>query len=184
MTAIPLAPTMRPIPNTFIFSADQVRTAVDEHGDVWFCAKDVCEALDIAWKGVGGTLKTLPEHWKGVCSQQTPGGVQETTFISEPGLYRLIFRSNKPNATRFADWVCEEVLPAIRKQGFYGSVSATQQIQLSNLLLRLLQRLDSKDAFVHRLVLRRLRNVCNLLGERMPPVELIGRNRYQHDLEV
>jgi prophage antirepressor-like protein len=46
----------------------------------------------------------------------------EANFINEAGLYRLIFRSNKPKANEFATWVCEVVLPAIRKHGHFGTV--------------------------------------------------------------
>lgn len=184
MTELPLAPAMRPIPNTFLFSTEQVRTAVDERGEVWFCAKDVCAALEITWNGAGRTLQNLQDHWVMVAPQATIQGERDTYFIAEPGLYKLIFRSNKPKANEFADWVCEDVLPAIRKQGFYGDVSPAQQIQLSNLMLRLVARLTDKDAFVHRLVLKRLRNVCNLLGEPMPALSLLGKDRKQLELEV
>jgi hypothetical protein len=42
--------------------------------------------------------------------------------VNEPGLYRLIFTSNKPEAQAFQDWVYHEVLPAIRKTGGYGAM--------------------------------------------------------------
>lgn len=42
-------------------------------------------------------------------------------FLTETGLYRLIFQSRKPNALKFQDWVCGEVLPSIRKHGAYIS---------------------------------------------------------------
>ena len=45
------------------------------------------------------------------------------TFINEPGLYRLIMRSNMPKAEDFTDWVCGEVLPSIRKTGKYSLVA-------------------------------------------------------------
>ena len=43
--------------------------------------------------------------------------------ITEAGLYRLIFRSDKSEAKRFQDWVFKEVLPSIRKTGSYDTVS-------------------------------------------------------------
>lgn len=42
------------------------------------------------------------------------------TFITEAGVYKLIFRSKLPNAEKFSDWVCDEVLPSIRKTGSYS----------------------------------------------------------------
>lgn len=49
------------------------------------------------------------------------GRVQDTTVINEPAVYKLVFRSNKPEAEKFSDWVAEEVLPTIRKTGGYVS---------------------------------------------------------------
>ena len=48
------------------------------------------------------------------------GRQQEVVLINEANLYRLINRSNTLHAETFQDWVCEEVLPSIRKTGGYG----------------------------------------------------------------
>ena len=40
-------------------------------------------------------------------------------FLTESGVYKLIFKSRKPIAEKFQDWVVDEVLPSIRKQGSY-----------------------------------------------------------------
>lgn len=100
---------------TFNFKNNAVRTQ-SINGAAWFCFADCREAL-----GIKGSLKkgTLAE--KGVTKTYTltNGGKQSVTFINEPNLYRLIFRSNKPQAQAFADWVYEEVLPSIRRTGAY-----------------------------------------------------------------
>ena len=179
---IPVA-SIRTLENPFFFSEHQVRTAVDAQGEVWFCAKDVFDSLGIEWKGKSGSLKNTPEKWQGVLQLQTPGGVQEAIFIAEPALYQTAFISRKPEAIAFTEWVCEEVLPAIRKQGFFGQVTPGQQIQLRNVQLKLLAQLPTRDAFVYESVLTSLRNVCNLLGEAMPDPALIGKNRHQPDLD-
>lgn len=49
----------------------------------------------------------------------TSGGQQQMLFIDEPNLYRCIFQSRKEEAEQFQDWVCEEVLPAIRQSDGY-----------------------------------------------------------------
>ena len=41
-------------------------------------------------------------------------------FLTESGVYKLVFKSRKPNAERFTDWVTDEVLPSIRKHGMYA----------------------------------------------------------------
>lgn len=48
-----------------------------------------------------------------------PSGAKQVTFINEPNLYRVIFRSNKPEAVKFQNWVFDEVLPTLRKTGSY-----------------------------------------------------------------
>jgi prophage antirepressor-like protein len=114
----------------------------------------------------------------------TSHGQKETIFISEPAVYQTSFRSNKPEAIRFTEWVCEEVLPAIHRQGFYGKVTAGQQIALRNQKIKLIEKLVTKDAFIYESVLTSLRNVCNQLGEPMPNPALLGQDRRQLSMEV
>ena len=91
----------------------------------WFVAKDIALALDIAW--TGHTLDRIPEDWKGAVSFTTPssgtrgGGIQQVIFINESAMYKLAFRSNKPEADRFVNWIVGEVLPSIRRTGTYSS---------------------------------------------------------------
>lgn len=58
----------------------------------------------------------------------TPGGKQNLIIINESGLYSLILSSKLPNAKKFKRWVTSEVLPAIRKTGFYVQKSNEQYI--------------------------------------------------------
>jgi len=53
-----------------------------------------------------------------------PSGGKHTVFVTESGLYSLILRSKKPEAEAFVDWLTEEVLPSIRKHGFWRSPEA------------------------------------------------------------
>lgn len=176
--------SLKTIDNPFNFSNHDIRTAIDPAGEVWFCAKDVFEALGIAWKGAKGSLINCPEKWQGVCYLQTPGGAQEAIFIKEPAVYQTAFVSRKPEAVTFTEWVCEEVLPALRRQGFYGQSTPGQQIQLRAQKIKLLECLSSKDAFIRKAVFTSLRAVCNQLGEAMPNPELLGKDAAQLSLEV
>jgi prophage antirepressor-like protein len=101
---------------TFNFKNNSVRTqAID--GNAWFCLVDACSAL-----GLSNSRKTKTQlQQAGVTKSYVShaSGSKSVTFINEPNLYRLIFRSNKPQAQAFADWVYEEVLPSIRKTGAY-----------------------------------------------------------------
>ncbi|HDJ2741175.1 TPA: hypothetical protein PP068_001534 [Salmonella bongori] len=64
------------------------------------------------------------------------GREQEAAFVNEPNLYRVIFRSNKPETKQFQDWVFSEVLPTIRKTGRYEKKPAAEPLSpkdMSNL---------------------------------------------------
>ncbi len=174
---------INPHVNPFLFSEQEVRTATDEQGEIWFCAKDVFEALGIIWKGAKGSLINCPENWVMVCYLQTTKGARDTIFISEAAVYQTSFRSNKPEAIEFANWVCEEVLPALRKQGYFGLSKELDQVKATNAMVSLLRTLSSTtDAFTFQLLTKRLRNLCNSMGEPMPDINLLGKDRNQLDL--
>lgn len=104
----------------FLYGATCVRTLLRGE-EPWFVAIDVCRILEI--RNSRDAVNNLDEDEKGVAITDTPGGMQEMNIVSEPGLYKLIFRSRKPEAKRFTRWVTHEVLPAIRRQGAYGNMS-------------------------------------------------------------
>ena len=110
---------------TFNFNQNAVRIA----SDAWFCLADVCDALALK----RGYRSAARLNNKGVRKMYTPtnGGKQAVTFINEPNLYRLIFRSNKPQAQAFADWVYEEVLPSIRKTGAYTVAASDKTVTVA-----------------------------------------------------
>ena len=60
----------------------------------------------------------------------TPGGVQHTTIVSEPGMYEVVIRSDKPEAAAFRRWVTTEVLPQIRKTGGYAATPQLSEDQI------------------------------------------------------
>lgn len=107
----------------FNYEDTQVRTYTDETGEVWLVAKDVCKVLGI--QNHKDAIKCLDEDEKsGVEITDPHGRVQMTNVINEPGLYKLTFRSRKPNAKFFTRWVTHEVLPSIRQTGSYTSPRA------------------------------------------------------------
>lgn len=91
--------------------------AIEKDATYWFCAKDVCDALD--YNDVESALRKLDDDEKGTEILRTPGGPQEMLVINESGLYALILRSNKPRAREFRKWVTNEVLPSLRRTGRY-----------------------------------------------------------------
>lgn len=93
--------------------------------------------------------------------------------------------TTKPRAEEFTDWVCKEVLTSLRKQGFFGQVPPGDELRLTAMLLKLVNQLKAeRDAFTRELLIRRLRNICNKLGEPMPDLKLLGQDFTQLDLEV
>ena len=99
------------------FSSDEFGTirVADNGGEPWFVAKDVCDAL-----GINKTAASrLDDDEKGLRLTQTHGGEQQILFVSEPGFYKLVLKSRKPEAKAFQRWVTHEVLPSIRKRGGY-----------------------------------------------------------------
>lgn len=82
-----------------------------------FCLSDVCKALDII--NVSDCKARLRQ--KGIVLTDTPtnGGIQKILFIDESNLYQCVFASKKKEAIKFRDWICDEVLPSIRKTGGY-----------------------------------------------------------------
>lgn len=91
-----------------------------------FCLADICRVLEI--KNVSDCKSRLDQ--KGIVLTDTPtsGGIQQLVFINEKNLYRVIMRSDKPQAEPFQDWVCGEVLPSIRKTGQYSLALPSYQI--------------------------------------------------------
>lgn len=87
-----------------------------------FCLSDICRVLELQ---VGNTKQRLDE--RGIYSINTPtynqfGAevIQKLLYVNEKNLYKIIMRSDKPQAESFQDWVCGEVLPSIRKTGGYS----------------------------------------------------------------
>ena len=106
-----------------------VRTATDEKGEPWFCAKDLCDVL--GYKRAYDTVKqrvrssdtikysvtrTVKNRY-GECSGR--GVVVQMIFVNESGFYALVLGSKLPSAVKFKDWVTSVVLPQIRKTGGY-----------------------------------------------------------------
>ena len=101
------------------FTSDEfgtIRTTVDESGEPWFVASDVCASLDLA--NVTNAVKRLDADELTLISIKG----RDVNAVNEPGLYSLVLGSKKPEAKAFKRWVTHEVLPSIRKQGGYMAV--------------------------------------------------------------
>lgn len=105
-----------------VFSFNQSSTPIRVqiiNDEPWFVAKDVCEVLGIAnHKDAASRLDE--DERRGVGITDPIGRPQTVTAVSESGLYSLVFQSRKAEAKKFRKWVTSEVLPSIRKKGYYG----------------------------------------------------------------
>lgn len=113
------------------------------NGEPLFVAKDVCDVLEI--NKYRDAVARLDEDEKGSpVVVDTLGGKQSMATVNESGLYNLIFQSRKPKARAFRKWVTSEVLPNIRKHGFYMTpevaMSAKNTKQLRKQMLELMQK--------------------------------------------
>lgn len=129
------------------FKSDQfgtVRAVRGDDGEPMFVAKDVCAVLEL--KNPRSTLALLDEDEKGVHIVDTPGGEQQMTTVTEPGFYKLVMRSRKPEAKAFQRWVTHEVLPALRRDGGYMVARADETPE--ELMARALKAADATLARV------------------------------------
>ena len=109
--------------NSLVFEGHNVEV-FEWEGKVLFNPKHVAECLDI--KNVNDNIRKMNEKQ---VIKLTNSKIGETdfrklhntgeNFLTESGVYKLIFKSHKEEAEKFQDWVTDEVLPTIRKTGGY-----------------------------------------------------------------
>lgn len=112
-----------------VFNNEQfgaIRTAGTAQEPI-FCAADICRAL-----GYNNGRDAISRHCDegDVVKHDTPtkSGVQTMTFVTESGLYSLIFGSKLERAKQFKHWVTSEVLPSIRKHGMYATEATVESM--------------------------------------------------------
>ena len=117
--------------NVQLFSNPQfgdIRIVMNESNEPMFVASDVANAL-----GYAKPRNAVQAHCKGALKQGVPtsGGIQEMTIIPESDFYRLVLKSQLQDAEKFQDWVCEDILPSIRKHGAYMTPDTLEKAILS-----------------------------------------------------
>jgi len=159
----------------FQFSSNDVRVLILDN-EPWFIGADVCKILDI--RNTGDAYSRLRDCEKRNldCSQvigiaDNPD-IKRLTAISEPGLYRLIMTSRKPEAEPFQDWVCQEVLPQIRKTGSYQQQPKTQL----QILADMAQALVAQEEAMLKMQLEQ-----QLQAQKLSEIESLT---HQHDGEI
>lgn len=143
----------------------QVRIAMNESNEPLFCLSDVAKAL-----GYSNPAKAVIDHCKGVTVLETPtqSGVQPIKYGKESEVYRLTMKSKLPDAEKFQDWVCDEVLPSIRKHGGYIATQqddTPEEIMARALLVaqETLKRKEQRLIEAEQKIKRMLRKFCLLM---------------------
>lgn len=137
----------------FNFGSNDIRV-VELDGQPWFVANDVLYSFGLPLKSHGYAVQRLDEAESRLYRIQTSGRTQR--LVSESGLYKLVMRSDKPQAKVFQDWVTKVVLPAIRKDGAYvmgeeqvatGEMSEDELVlKAFGIMQRKLERLTAEKA--------------------------------------
>lgn len=137
-----------------VFNFDGNEVEIFEYkGEILFNSKDVAKCLDISVITVRDHIRRFNENQVikltnknilevGLTNFRKLNNAGEN-FLKEAGVYKLIFKSRKPDAEKFQDWVTDEVLPQIRKTGGYIDEGATTQ-QLEQLQHKINKLLNYK----------------------------------------
>ena len=106
----------------YTFNKSTVRVVTDDKGEPLFCLADVCKVLNFT--NTTNVVNQIKEEYK--CPmfnighlKDSLGREQECTLITESQLYFVMMRSRSEIAREFRQWICNEVLPSIRKTGGY-----------------------------------------------------------------
>lgn len=147
-----------------IFNSEEfgeIRTVI-VNDEVWFVAKDVCEALKHTNTTVAMQMLEEDERTK-----LSLGRAGETNCINESGLYTLIIKSNLPKAKKFRKWVTGEVLPSIRKNG--GYIAGQETLSDEELMAKALLVANNKIAERDRIIEQKQARI-----EQMKPKEIFA----------
>ena len=158
----------------FEYGGQQVRV-INRDGEPWFVLTDLCRVLELP--NASMVARRIDPEMKGVSQIDTHGGPQQMAVVSEPGMYEVVIRSDKPEATAFRRWITSEVLPSIRKTGSFAIPESREQLlaravieaqaaiaEQTETIRMLTPKANYVDVFVADGDLRLLRNVAKSIG--------------------
>ena len=132
------------------FNTNDLHTEIAIKGtidDPLFRASDVGVVLDMV--NIRATIVDFDDSEKVVNKVDTLGGTQEVTFLTEKGLYKVLFRSRKPIAQKFQNWVCE-VVKEIRLTGIYKmQTEINKAIEEKNEAIEVKNKIREKTLIEH-----------------------------------
>lgn len=115
---------------SYNFHNSNIRVEQNDKGEVLFCLADVCASLNLAQSNK--TANQIKEEFgstelNSALLKDANNHGQQCTMITEPQLYFVMMRSNSKIAREFRQWICNEVLPEIRKRGAYVAKSESKE---------------------------------------------------------
>lgn len=160
----------------FKFSGTVVRIVLID-GEPWWILSDICKILGIG--NPSDVKKRININFLSTLDLNEGGGLR--TIVNEPGLYEVIFRSDKPEAYSFRNWVFETVLPNIRKTGTYAIHKELPSYQIEDPADRALQwakeykehkRLLDEKTKALTIVTKDLYKAEDTIAEQIPKVKI------------
>lgn len=147
---------------------------VDRDGSPWWVLADVCRVLALSnpSKVAGRLDEDEKQRIEFNPNSELGLGHNGATIISESGLYKVILRSDKPEAKKFTRWVTHEVLPAIRKTGSYN-VSDDGDMEQGEFLAKLASK--TKDNRQRAILIAQAANIG--MGWEVLPVPAYGQGK-------
>ena len=138
--------------NLQIFEGQEVEV-FEFNGEVLFNPYDVGKCLDLTDSAVRMSLRNMNGNQKIKLTQSIVNSIDNLViptagrvFLTESGVYKLVFKSNKPQAEKFSNWVTDEVLPSIRKHGAYLTPDKVEEVLLNpDTIIKIAQNLKEEQ---------------------------------------
>ncbi|WP_440712084.1 BRO family protein [Gordonia sp. FQ] len=128
-------------PALFHYDDQTAVRVVTIDGEPWFVLADLCAALGIS--NIGNVTARLADDVKSSIrlADGTPGNPNKAV-VSEPGMYEVVLRSDKPEVVTFRRWLTGTVLSEIRRTGSYGTVAQITKRDLAQMVIEAEDRAD------------------------------------------
>ena len=167
----------------FEFEDHVVRTAGTFEAPL-FNIEDVCAVLQI--DTVRNTVNRLDPDDVEMVHVERAGSIKKAAFVTEAGLYSLIFTSKKQNAKAFKKWVTSEVLPEIRKRGYYNAIEVHDRKQTERLLAECFPNLPKKSEPIFRELISALVKIRRETGATANPpwARMLAKNVYEWAFKI
>ena len=156
----------------------KVRTVLIEN-EVWFVLIDICKILELS--NPSSVIKRLDEDEVTKFDLGSLSGI--TNIINESGLYKVIFRSDKPQANQFTKWVTHDVLPSLRKTGSYSINQTPKELELKEKEIQL-KTAEFLNNMADSILIPEYKQILNahatkvLTGDFLLPLPVVGEITY------